>query len=35
MLTSDEQMGARFKFFSMFPAVLKDHLMKYPVTGFS
>lgn len=27
-------MGERFKFFSMFPSVLKDHLKKYPVAGF-
>ncbi|XP_013099165.2 protein arginine methyltransferase NDUFAF7 homolog, mitochondrial isoform X1 [Stomoxys calcitrans] len=34
MLTHREQMGARFKFFSMFPFVLKDHLTKFPVNGF-
>lgn len=34
MLTSADQMGARFKFFSMFPAVLKEHLKRYPVNGF-
>jgi len=34
MLTSPEQMGQRFKFFAMFPAVLKDHLAKFPASGF-
>ncbi|XP_073816902.1 protein arginine methyltransferase NDUFAF7 homolog, mitochondrial [Musca autumnalis] len=34
MLTHPNQMGSRFKFFSMFPAVLKDHLAKFPVNGF-
>ncbi|XP_075144972.1 protein arginine methyltransferase NDUFAF7 homolog, mitochondrial [Haematobia irritans] len=34
MLTHPDQMGARFKFFSMFPYVLKDHLAKFPVNGF-
>ncbi|XP_065354800.1 protein arginine methyltransferase NDUFAF7 homolog, mitochondrial [Calliphora vicina] len=34
MLTQPEKMGSRFKFFSMFPAVLKDHLQKFPVNGF-
>lgn len=35
MLTSEDKMGKRFKFFSIFPSVVKDHLEKYPVTGFS
>uniref|UniRef100_A0A336LS35 Protein arginine methyltransferase NDUFAF7 n=1 Tax=Culicoides sonorensis TaxID=179676 RepID=A0A336LS35_CULSO len=35
MLTADDQMGKRFKFFSIFPAVVKSHLQKYPVMGFS
>ncbi|XP_063700110.1 protein arginine methyltransferase NDUFAF7 homolog, mitochondrial [Culicoides brevitarsis] len=35
ILTSEKQMGKRFKFFSMFPAVTKDHLQKFPVSGFS
>lgn len=35
MLISNEKMGKRFKFFSIFPSVLKDHLAMYPVTGFS
>ncbi|XP_053962422.1 protein arginine methyltransferase NDUFAF7 homolog, mitochondrial [Anastrepha ludens] len=34
MLTDPTQMGKRFKFFSMFPAVLRDHLDKFPVSGF-
>lgn len=34
MLTDPKQMGSRFKFFSMFPSVLKDHLRKYPAIGF-
>ncbi|XP_033221603.1 protein arginine methyltransferase NDUFAF7 homolog, mitochondrial [Belonocnema kinseyi] len=28
------EMGSLFKVFSMFPAVLKDHLKKWPVSGF-
>lgn len=35
MLTDKKQMGARFKFLAMFPAVLAPHLEKYPVAGFS
>ncbi|KAH8398540.1 hypothetical protein KR215_011711 [Drosophila sulfurigaster] len=35
MLTDPKQMGARFKFLSMFPSVLNDYLKKYPVAGFS
>lgn len=35
MLTDPNQMGSRFKFLSIFPAVLKDHLQKYPVSGFN
>nr|XP_014103446.1 protein arginine methyltransferase NDUFAF7 homolog, mitochondrial [Bactrocera oleae] len=34
MLTDPEQMGTRFKFFSIFPAVLKEHLKKFPISGF-
>lgn len=34
MLTDPKQMGSRFKFFSMFPSVLNDHLRKYPAVGF-
>lgn len=32
MLT--KTMGERFKFFAMFPAVLRDHLTRFPVGGF-
>lgn len=35
MLTDPNQMGTRFKFLSIFPAVLKEHLEKYPVSGFN
>lgn len=35
MLTEPSQMGARFKFFSLFPSILKTHLEKFPVSGFS
>lgn len=34
MLVNPEKMGSRFKFLSIFPKVLKDHLIKYPVAGF-
>uniref|UniRef100_W8CB54 Protein arginine methyltransferase NDUFAF7 n=1 Tax=Ceratitis capitata TaxID=7213 RepID=W8CB54_CERCA len=34
MLTDPNQMGKRFKFFSIFPSVLKEHLEKFPVNGF-
>jgi NADH dehydrogenase [ubiquinone] 1 alpha subcomplex assembly factor 7 len=34
MLVKPEKMGLRFKFLSMFPSVLKDHLSKFPVGGF-
>jgi NADH dehydrogenase [ubiquinone] 1 alpha subcomplex assembly factor 7 len=34
MLTSSEKMGSRFKFLSIFPHVLKDHLGRFPVNGF-
>ena len=34
LLTNPDKMGSRFKFLSMFPAVLKDHLTKFPVNGF-
>lgn len=34
MLTSPEKMGKRFKFFSIFPKVLEEHLKKFPVIGF-
>lgn len=34
MLINPEKMGERFKFFSLFPSVLKDHLKKFPVNAF-
>jgi hypothetical protein len=34
-LTDSTQMGERFKFFSMFPKVLEQHLKRFPVAGFS
>lgn len=34
MLTAEQQMGARFKFFAMFPSVLREHLVRFPVSGF-
>lgn len=34
MLSNPEKMGKRFKFFSMFPKVLEEHLKKFPVIGF-
>lgn len=34
MLTAADQMGARFKFFAMFPSVLREHLTRFPVNGF-
>lgn len=34
MITNSNKMGSRFKFLSMFPFVLKDHLTKFPVNGF-
>lgn len=34
MLINPQKMGSRFKFLSMFPAVLKNHLTKFPVNGF-
>lgn len=33
-ITDANQMGSVFKVFSMFPAVLKQHLEKWPVSGF-
>lgn len=35
MMTDPKQMGERFKLLSLFPEVLKNHLQKFPVTGFS
>jgi NADH dehydrogenase [ubiquinone] 1 alpha subcomplex assembly factor 7 len=34
MLTNPQKMGDRFKFLAFFPAVLKEHLEKFPVRGF-
>ncbi|XP_070492211.1 protein arginine methyltransferase NDUFAF7 homolog, mitochondrial [Chironomus tepperi] len=34
MIVNPEKMGTRFKFLSLFPSVLKDHLTKFPVNGF-
>ncbi|CAO1413002.1 unnamed protein product [Diamesa tonsa] len=34
MLVNPDKMGQRFKFFAMFPSVLRDHLSKYKVEGF-
>lgn len=34
LLTSGQKMGSRFKLLSFFPAVVKDHLLKFPVSGF-
>ena len=34
MLVNPDKMGQRFKFLSFYPSVLKDHLSKFPVSGF-
>ncbi|XP_011298325.1 NADH dehydrogenase [ubiquinone] complex I, assembly factor 7 homolog isoform X2 [Fopius arisanus] len=34
MIIDEDKMGTCFKMLAMFPAVLKEHLTKYPVTGF-
>ena len=34
MLINPEKMGQRFKFLAMFPKILKEHLSKFPVSGF-
>lgn len=34
MLTDPTQMGERFKFFALFPNVLREFLYKFPVAGF-
>lgn len=34
MLTSENQMGSRFKFLAVYPKVLADHLEKYPPSAF-
>jgi SAM-dependent MidA family methyltransferase len=35
MMINPDSMGERFKFFSMFPSVLDEHLKKFPVLGFA
>lgn len=35
MLVNPEKMGQRFKFFSFYPSVLRDHLARFPVNGFT
>nr|SVE94251.1 EOG090X06OK [Simocephalus serrulatus] len=35
MLTDPNEMGCRFKFFALYPAVLKEILKRYPPPGFS
>ncbi|XP_059483598.1 protein arginine methyltransferase NDUFAF7, mitochondrial [Neocloeon triangulifer] len=34
MMINPQEMGKRFKFFSIFPEILADHLKKFPVLGF-
>lgn len=34
MLVDEDKMGKCFKIMSLFPSVLKDHLMSWPVIGF-
>lgn len=34
MIVDKDQMGSRYKFFSAFPAVLKERFEQYPVLGF-
>lgn len=35
MLVDNDQMGQRFKFLSVYPKVLEQHLKKNPPTAFS
>jgi hypothetical protein len=35
MMMDEDKMGERFKLFSLFPSVLKDHLERFPVSGFA
>ncbi|XP_023709440.1 protein arginine methyltransferase NDUFAF7, mitochondrial isoform X2 [Cryptotermes secundus] len=35
MMVDEDKMGERFKLFSLFPSVLKDHLERFPVSGFA
>ena len=34
MMVDEDKMGERFKLFSLFPSVLKEHLARFPVSGF-
>ena len=34
MLTNSEQMGSRFKFFAIYPSVLREHLKKFTPNAF-
>ncbi|XP_044732538.1 protein arginine methyltransferase NDUFAF7 homolog, mitochondrial [Chrysoperla carnea] len=34
VMTDADQMGERFKFISLFPSILGEHLKKFPVAGF-
>ncbi|GFG40096.1 hypothetical protein Cfor_10983 [Coptotermes formosanus] len=34
MMVDEDKMGERFKLFSLFPSVLKEHLVRFPVSGF-
>lgn len=34
MIMDETQMGACFKVLAMFPAILKDHFQKWPISGF-
>nr|CAD7430989.1 unnamed protein product [Timema monikensis] len=34
LMVDKEKMGDRFKFFALFPSVLKEHLKKFPLAGF-
>jgi hypothetical protein len=35
MMMDEDKMGERFKLFSLFPSVLKEHLIQFPVSGFA
>lgn len=34
MMVDEDRMGERFKLFALFPPVLKEHLARFPVSGF-
>jgi NADH dehydrogenase [ubiquinone] 1 alpha subcomplex assembly factor 7 len=34
MMVDEDKMGERFKLFSLFPSVLMEHLVRFPVSGF-